>query len=435
MKKYLYFTGILILTSNFAWAQESLSLDDAISLALKHNFDIQLADKNIELAKNNTSIYNSGYLPTLSADGNAGYANNNSALTNQADEVTKLKGIENLNYNGTLAINYLLYNGGSRKYSYESLKTQFELSSSEKKSQIENTLLDVYTTFFNVARNQEQKNTLQEAFDISKNRLERVEAQKKYGQKTTLDVLNAQVDANSDSINLVNTSVQLSNHVRNLNFLLGQDIDKEYVVNKEVILDNNISYETLLQQLRANNNQLKQIELNRAISKLNIKINESARKPTISTSLGYGLNYSNNGPAGFFAVQQSNGLSAGINLSWKLFDGGATKVNVQNAKIALQSQDISKQKISLDLENQISTFWAEYNTQKVVLRNEEINVEISNQNFLKTKELFNLGKVNSLDFRQAQLNLINTKLNLLNAKYNAKIAEVQLKKVAGILAK
>ncbi|MDG1174404.1 MAG: TolC family protein, partial [Flavobacteriales bacterium] len=67
------------------------------------------------------------------------------------------------------------------------------------------------------------------------------------------------------------------------------------------------------------------------------------------------------------------------------------------------------------------------------IQNEETNVKISNQNFLKSKELFNLGKITSLEYRQAQLNLINNKLNLLNATYNAKLAELQLKRFAGLL--
>jgi len=133
------------------------------------------------------------------------------------------------------------------------------------------------------------------------------------------------------------------------------------------------------------------------------------------------------------AEQQTTGVTAGINLNWNVFDGGATKVRVQNAKIAMKTQELNQQKVQLNLENQLAKFWAEYTTQKAIIRNEEINVEISNQNFLKSKELFNLGRITSIDFRQAQLNLINTKLNLLNAKYNAKIAELQLKKFAGLL--
>ena len=56
-----------------------------------------------------------------------------------------------------------------------------------------------------------------------------------------------------------------------------------------------------------------------------------------------------------------------------------------------------------------------------------MNVEVSTQNFSKSKEQYDLGIITSLEYRQAQLNLVNTQLNLLNAKYNAKLAELQLK--------
>ena len=291
----------------------------------------------------------------------------------------------------------------------------------------------MYTTFFNVARNQEQKNTLIEAYDISKERLDRVIAQQKYGQKTSLDVLNAKVDANADSITLLSLTVQLENNIRNLNLLLGRDISTLFEVSNEVVLEENLTYEGLLEQLKSDNNQLKQIAINQAISEQTLKINQAGWLPSVTSSVGYRINYSDNGPAGFFAIQQSNGFNAGLSLSWNIFDGGATKVNVQNAQIAIQNQELNAKKLSLNLENQLASFWAEYNTQKVIIQNEETNVKISNQNFLKSKELFNLGKITSLEYRQAQLNLINNKLNLLNATYNAKLAELQLKRFAGLL--
>jgi len=431
--KYLILLLSLSIFPSIGMSQQTLTLEDAISVALKNNYDILLAENSVMQADNNQSIYNSGYLPTVTGNGNATYANNNAKLTNQTGAQTEISGIEATQLNGSVALNYVLFNGGSRKYNFDRLKNQYELSSAAKKIQIENTLIDVYTTFFNVARNQEQKNTLIEAYHISKERLDRVTAQQKYGQKTSLDVLNAKVDANADSITLLSLTVQLENNIRNLNFLLGRDITTLFEVSNEVVLEENLTYEGLLEQLKSENNQLKQMQINQAISEQTLKINQTGWLPSVSSSVGYGINYNDNGPAGFFAIQQSNGFNAGLSLSWNIFDGGATKVNVQNAQIAIQNQELNAKRLSLNLENQLASFWAEYNTQKVIIQNEETNVKISNQNFLKSKELFNLGKITSLEYRQAQLNLINNKLNLLNATYNAKLAELQLKRFAGLL--
>jgi len=414
-------------------SQEKMSVEDAISLALKNNFDIQLAENSILQAKNNKSIYNTGFLPTATASADGRYSTSNAKITDQQGNERNIDAVETKGYGGSVGLNYILFNGGARKYNYDKLKNLYALSSLQRKTQIENTLIEVYTTFYNVARNQEQLKTVEEAFQISKERLERVSAQRKFGQQTTLDVLNAKVDANKDSINLLNVAVLVENNMRNLNYLLGRDINTAFDAQADVVLDEEVSYLELKEQLKTNNNELKQIEINQSISQQDLRINQAGWLPSVSTNVSYGLNYSDNGPAGFLAEQQTTGINAGINLSWNIFDGGATKVRVQNAKIAMKTQGLNQQKIQLNLENQLAKFWAEYNTQKAIIENEKINVEISNLNFLKSKELFNLGRVSSLDFRQAQLNLINTKLNLLNAQYNAKIAELQLKKFAGLL--
>ncbi len=433
MKYLIVLLAFSLLSQKTIVSQESMSVEDAIAIAMKHNYDIRLATNATLQAENNKSIYNSGFLPSATAAADGRYSSSNATITDQLGNEREIPGVETKGYGGSVGINYILFNGGARKYQYDKLKNLYSLSSLQKKTQIENTLIEVYTTFYNVARNQEQLKTVKEAFQISKERLERVTAQQQFGQKTTLDILNARVDANKDSINLINVSVLVENNVRNLNFLLGREIHTSFLAEADVNLTEELSYLELLSQLRENNNELQQWEINQSISRQELKINQAGWLPSVSTNVSYGFNYSDNGPAGFLAEQQTTGINAGINLNWNVFDGGTTRVRVQNAKISMKTQELNQQKVQLNLENQLAKFWAEYTTQKAIIRNEEINVEISNQNFLKSKELFNLGRITSIDFRQAQLNLINTKLNLLNAKYNAKIAELQLKKFAGLL--
>ena len=261
--------------------QELLDLEGALAIALENNYDIKLADNSLEKAKNNQSIYNSGFLPTTSVSGSANYSNNNLTLTSHQGDEVALNGVATSNYGGSIGINYLIFNGGERRHQYNRLKKMYELSDTQKKLQIETTLIDVYTTFFNVARNQEQKLTLEEAFDISKERLERVNAQFGHGQKSKLDVLNAQVDANTDSLQIVNISVQLENSKRNLNLLLGRDINQSFEVSTKVVLDGNLSYDLLLENMFSGNMQLTELEMNKSISEYDLKRNQSGYLPTV----------------------------------------------------------------------------------------------------------------------------------------------------------
>jgi outer membrane protein TolC len=414
-------------------AQESMKLEEAIAIAIENNFDIKLAVNAEQLAKNSQTIYNSGFLPNVTANGNANYSNSNTTFTTQQGVENSIDGAEIQSFGSSIGINYLLFNGGARKFQYDKLKQQFALSSVQKQLQIENTLMEVYIAYFEISRNQEQRDVLSRTYQISKDRLTRVIAQQKFGQKTNLDVLNAQVDANTDSMNLMKIEMNLLNLKRNLNFLLGRAVDQKFSVDTAVVLDRALDFEKLKSDMASNNVQLQQVALNKKMSAFDVNITKAGWIPTVSASASYGLNYSDNGRVGFFQNQQSAGLSSGINLSWDIFDGGRTMVQVQNSKISLEKEALTEERTKLALDNQLAAFWLDYQLQKRLIENERTNIEVSNQNFLKSKELFHLGQASSLDFREAQLNQMRTKLNLINATFDAKIAELQLKRFAGTL--
>ena len=68
-----------------------------------------------------------------------------------------------------------------------------------------------------------------------------------------------------------------------------------------------------------------------------------------------------------------------------------------------------------------------------ILKAQEQNILTSQNNFNRTEEKYKLGQVTSIEFRQAQINLINTKTALNNAKFDAKLIELQLLQLSGQL--
>ena len=426
-------TALALVVACALQAQNTLSLDEAISSTMANNFDIQLANNSVIVAENNQSIQNSGYLPKITGNANANYNNNNAFVIDQNDNEFDISGIETTSYGASVGLNYTIYGGGTRQSQYDKLKTAYELSDIQRQLQIDNTLLNVYTTYYNIAKSTVQLDILEEAFVISKQRLIRTEYQLEFGQKTNLDVLNARVDVNNDSLNLVNAQILVNNAKRQLNYLMGQPANAEFDVEETVVVNQLLDYEGIKTNMLANNYQSKQIELNKTLSEYDLKISQSGWRPNVSTNISYGFNNSQNGPTGLFATQNTNGLNAGLNLSWNIFDGGATQVKVQNARINLENQELYKEQLNLNLTTELDNTWAEYMNQLLIINTWEQNLAITEQNFLKSQERYNLGQISSIDFRQAQLNMINAKVNLTNAKFAAKTAEIQLKKLEGKL--
>ena len=88
-----------------------------------------------------------------------------------------------------------------------------------------------------------------------------------------------------------------------------------------------------------------------------------------------------------------------------------------NAKIALDNQQILLEQQKVNIDNNLKNTWENYKNQLFILSAQEQNVLSNQNNFDRTQERFKLGQITSVEFRQAQINLINAKTALNNAKF------------------
>lgn len=431
LKNVLLVCISMVITSVFA--QQKLPVSEAIELALENNYGIKIVDNNKEIAKNNASLLNSGYLPTVTGTSGATYNRDNLEAEFSNGETTELNGAKSNRYNAALNVNYTLFDGLGRYYDYKRLKEEYKLSELQARETIENTISQLFTVYYNVAQVSENVQTLEQTLAISKDRIQRAEYQFDYGQGTKLDILNAQVDINNDSINLINAKQQLINAKRDLNVVLGNVLTSEFSVETTINFLLDLDKDQLLTKMKENNVTLLQVENNIRINQFLVKANKSGFLPTIGLTGTYGWNRNNNNAASFLAVSTNTGLSGGINLSWNLFDGGGTVTRLQNAKINLENQQYEKQSLLISVERDFYNAWDDYQNRLAIYQVQENNIITSKNNFDRTKEKFKLGQVTSIEFRQAQLNLLNAELSRNQAKYQAKLAELSVLQLSGEL--
>jgi len=430
----IFITCFLVFFGISAQTQQLLTTDEAVKLALEHNYGIKIANNSIEVAENNSGILNSGYLPTLT--GNAGATidvqNAEGQLAN--GDVRIADGAETRRYNASINLNYTLFDGLGRYYNYKRLKEEYQLSELEARETIETTMLQLFSVYYTVAQLSENTEVLEKTIVVSKDRLTRAGYQFDYGQSTKLEVLNAEVDINNDSINLINAQLLLRNTKRDLNFVLGNKIIENYEVDTDLSFLLQLNKDELLEKTKVNNVSLLQAEKNINISQFDIKTNKAQFLPTIGLVGSYGWNEStNNSPLAFVLQNTNTGFNAGLNLSWNVFDGGGTLTRVKNAGIILENQKFQKEQLILDVERNFNNAWDDYQNKLVIYRVQEDNIKTSLDNFERTQEKFKIGQVTSIEFRQAQLNLLNSVLSKNQAKYDAKLAELTVLQLSGEL--
>jgi len=155
--------------------------------------------------------------------------------------------------------------------------------------------------------------------------------------------------------------------------------------------------------------------------------------PTVGLVGRYGWNKNNNNPASFVTVSTNTGLSAGLNLRWNLFDGGRTTTQVNNVNINIERQNLLKAQLLNTIKRDFNNMWDNYNNKLNIYRLQKQNIDTAKNNFNRSIEKFKLGQISSIAYRQAQLNLFNAEILKNQVKYEAKLIELQMLNICGLL--
>ncbi|MEM6346699.1 MAG: TolC family protein [Bacteroidota bacterium] len=423
-------------------AQDTLSLDDAIQKALESNYDIRVARYNIESVTNNAQPGMAGLLPEVSATAGANYSNSSGSadfpitdsLTGERVVVTQsASGIETNSQNVGISANYTVFSGLANKTNYQLLQKNVELTEAQVKGQIEANLVQVINAYYQLARLQANYQILLESEQASRERINFVRNQFEFGQSNSLAILNAQVDLNTDSVNLAVAEMNMETARRELNLLMGAGLEEVFSVEEKVDWNAGWKLEELARLARESNASLMTASYNRQVSELNLKIAQASRLPRLDVNASYAYNNSNNGPFSFATRTQGLGLNAGATLSVPIFTGFRNKVNIQNAEVSVASSNLSYQQAEQILLKDLYNAYANYQNSIAIYRLQRKNLSAAEANFSRTQESFELGQATSIQFRDAQLNLQRVQNQINDLRFDIKLNEMELIRLSGQL--
>ena len=428
-KRYIFL--ILLLAGN-SHAQERLSLEQAVQLALENNFDIKLNKNNVEQAKNNVSRANAGMLPVVTGNFSTNNTVSNTKQTLSSGQTQERNGAKNSNLVYGPVLNWQVFDGFEMFARYDRLKELEQLGEANFKLTVQNTLADVINNYYDLVSRQQQIKALSGALDISRLRLKNSNNRYKIGKAAKLEVLAASVDLNTDTTNLLRQiDVYRSTKIR-LNELLAREIATEFRVSDTIIIGNNL----LLNELQASASQLnpnlQSALINRRIAEINLKEVKANRYPDININSGYNFNKSTS-ELGFARNSVGRGLNYGLSASINIFNGYLQKRNEKNASLQIESSKIQFDKITQNITSQITSLYQTYQTNLELVRLEQENLEVAKQNMDITLEKFRIGSVAPLEFREAQRNYIDANARFTNSQFEAKLAEIALLQLSGKL--
>lgn len=413
-------------------AQETLrlSLADAISIGLEQNYQIRVSGQELKIARNNNSPGAAGRYPSLSFTAIQGNSFDNSESQTMPDERNKLT----TNFvSPAVDLNWTLFDGFRVNITRENLQALEELSEGLSAVVVENTIQSIILAYYNVLLQREKLAVFGEVKALSSDRYDYVQTRKAFGSAVTFDVLQANDAFLSDSVNFLQQELSLQNATLLFKLLLALDEDVKFELTDEFRVEiNNYLLDTLQSRMYRSNKTLMNQYINQRLNEYSTALAKSEQYPALYFGAGADyatsrLDYASQSPA----TTYSFGYYANFTLSFNLYNGGATRRAVQNAKINEEIGLINISELRKSLGNQLQNQHDLYNIRKNLVMVAEASRESTGLNLQLAEEKFKAGAINSFNYRDIQLRYLNASIRRLEAIYNLIESETELLRLTG----
>lgn len=430
--KQLLLLIVLLSGSIFLNAQEKITLDEAIEIALSESNTIKIADMTIEKTGYAKKGAYSALYPNISATGNYQRTLKKQVMVMDMGMGEPLEievGTDNNVSAGITAamplVNAQLWQ--SLKLSALDVELAIEQARSSKISLVS----QVKQSFYAVLLAKEAYNVYKEVYDNAQKNFEDTEKKYKVGKASEFEYLRAKVNVNNAEPEVFNAENSVVLAIWQLKAIMGIDLntnidiegrlaDYEDEVLSSMLVSDSISFE--------NNTNLLQLKLQDEMLSRTIKMSKFQYIPTLSAQFAYNYNAMGN----TFDMNWNPYSVVALSLNIPIFDGFSKRNNIRQYK---KTQDILRLNIE-DTERNLNIALENYknqmNTSVKRYTAAEATLEMAQKSYDISEKMYELGKATLVELNDAQLALTQAQLTMSQAIYQFMINKASIDELMGV---
>jgi outer membrane protein TolC len=334
--------------------------------------------------------------------------------------------------NANLLLNWTLFDGTAMFTNYKRLNKFEEIGALQARAAIEQVITEVTLAYYETRQNLSQLAAAEKNLELSRERLQLVEARATLGSTSGQELLQSRVDFNADNSLVLRQQEQLLQSKIRLNQLLNRNADTDWLPVDSMPTAGVLELADLRKQAIESNTWLQLAEMQAEVAALDARLTRNAMLPRVELVSGYHINRLQS-EAGFLASNQNRGLDLGLRAGITVFDGGRLNRDRKNAAMfqanALLAEEREKQVMDALL---LSSFVAYENNRKLIQMEAE-NLDIAQQNVNIAREAYRVGSISALALREAQQQLLVAESRLMDAQFAAALHFTSLQRLSGQL--
>ena len=398
-------------------AQYEYTLKQCLEEGLLNNYSLRISRNEEQISKNNATLGNAGYLPTV--DFTAGYTGdlNSSDSKLRADGSTVAeRNVLDHTLDAGIDLNWTIFDGFNISTTYKQLQELERQGATNTRIAIEDFIATLTAEYYNYIQQEIRLKNFRYAVSLSKERLRIVEERYHIGNFSRLDFQQATVDFNADSAQYMKQQELVHTSRINLNELMAnKDVDRPIRVRDSVIdLNRILDFDDLWNATLSVNANLLHADQNTVLAQLDYKKVLSRNYPYLRLNAGYGYTFNK------YDVNATRQRS-----NWG-FSGG-----MRNASLAIRNAQLEREQVEQALRADLSNLWQAYRNNIRLLHLERQNLIAAKENHEIAKERYLLGDLSGIEMREAQKSLLDAEERILSAEYDTKMCEISLLQLSG----
>jgi outer membrane protein, adhesin transport system len=422
------------------FSQEVYDLSRCITTGLEQNFSVKVVRNQQEIAGNNLTRGNAGYLPTVTSTNRLG-GNVNSTIQNMNDGTQNVSsGVHNTTGSAAINLNMTLFNGFNVQTTYQQLNELKQMGELNTQMAMENLMAQIVSEYYYYIQQLNFQENMEYAVSLSRERVRIDEERYLLGASSKLELLQSVVYLNADSSRLARQNEAiLESEIRLKKLMALKDLEENIQLeDSSIVFDSGLSYGQLLESTLELNTSLQVAKKSQTISELDYKLIASRAYPYLNFSSGYNYSYRGYGTGtisdyGELALsnQQTRGLNYGITLGMDIFDGFNRRREKSNALIEVENRMYRFQEVEQEIKAELLTVYYAYENNLRLVKMEEENLDVARENLEIALERYRLGALSGIELREVQKSLLDAEERLISVKFQTKLAEISLLQIAG----
>lgn len=411
----------------------TLTLDQALAIAMEHNRDIQKAEEYRTWVRGKYVEERAGALPsfTLTASGRRD--------VDEASLFEELFPTTSDTRSAEISLSQTLFTWGQVGAAIKAAKVGMASAEEQLRLYRQAARREVTAAFYDVLLARElvdiaEKNLAQREMHLD-------EAQKRFslGTATDYDVLAARVDAENARPPLIRTKNLVQVTRDQLRFILGQSTGEYDVAGSlDAVLSEPPAYSDALATALDRRPELTGQAMRVEVYSQLVRIAKAGDKPRLDLAGSYGYKWTDAGNAVFEGVRtrlnpEGPYWSLGIYLKFAFFDGMRTRGQVIQARSDQTTQEIELAKLRDQVALQVRTAIDAVKENAEIVKALSGTVEQAEKVLFMAEKGFQFGVKTKLDVDDAQQNLNQARGNLARARRDYLVAHVNLDWARGTL--